>query len=209
MKGLFSPESSIAQFLSTLFDLIVLNLLFLICCMPIITIGASATALLRQTLSIVRQEGASVRSFFSAFRRNFKHATIIWCIYLAISFLVYFDVQLLNRYSVPMGTFILALVLALFLISSMVLLYSLSMVTQFKNTLKNYIVCALFLAFSHFPTTVCLLILHAAPVAVFLTSPKIFLEIFPLMVTIGFSTISLISAFLLNRLFKDFLSSTH
>ena len=41
----FNYDSPIMQFLTRLTDLFILNFLFLICSIPIITIGASATAL--------------------------------------------------------------------------------------------------------------------------------------------------------------------
>lgn len=207
MKDFFSPDSSAAHFLSTLFDLIVLNLSFIVCCIPIITIGASITALLRQTFAIVRQEGTSLRAFFTAFWKHLKPATIIWVAYLVITFLVVTDIQLLNRCSLPMESLVLGVVLALYLVCSMVMLYIFPLLARFRNTLKNYVVCAFFLALSHLPTTICLLFLHGVPVVLFLTAPTIFLELLPLMATIVFSAISLATAYLMNRCFKKSMPS--
>ena len=64
-------------------DLICLNVLWLICCIPVITIGASTTALYTVMLRLVRnEEGYIFRGFFKAFKLNFKQSTIIWIILL-------------------------------------------------------------------------------------------------------------------------------
>ena len=62
-----------------LFDTLVLGLLFLLCSIPIITIGASATALYYAYDKVVRRnEGYAVRAFFHSFKMNFAQATLIW-----------------------------------------------------------------------------------------------------------------------------------
>lgn len=59
-------------------DLMILNIVFIICCLPIVTIGASLTALHYVTLKMVRnEESYIVKSFFKSFKQNFKQATII------------------------------------------------------------------------------------------------------------------------------------
>ena len=66
-------------------DLICLNVLWLICCIPVITIGASTTALYTVMLRLVRnEEGYIFRGFFKAFKLNFKQSTIIWIILLLL-----------------------------------------------------------------------------------------------------------------------------
>lgn len=62
-----------------------LNILWLISSLPIFTIGASTTALFYCTLKMAedRDEGLT-RMFFRAFRSNFKPATKLWLILLAL-----------------------------------------------------------------------------------------------------------------------------
>ena len=77
--NIFNPDSPIMRFLSRLFDLIVLNALFIICCLPVVTIGASITAMYSVTLKMIRNEECYiVRGFFSSFKKNFKTATLLW-----------------------------------------------------------------------------------------------------------------------------------
>ena len=77
MGRIFSLDSPLFSFLNKVADLILLNILTMICCLPIITIGASMTALHYVVLKMVRdEESYIVRSYFKSFRQNFKQATI-------------------------------------------------------------------------------------------------------------------------------------
>ena len=76
MGRIFSLDSPLFSFLNKVADLILLNILTMICCLPIITIGASMTALHYVVLKMVRdEESYIVRSYFKSFRQNFKQAT--------------------------------------------------------------------------------------------------------------------------------------
>ena len=78
MSSFFNMDSPVMRFLSRLCDLMILNILCLICCIPIVTIGASITALYSVTLKMVKGEDSYIaKGFFKGFRQNFKISTII------------------------------------------------------------------------------------------------------------------------------------
>ena len=88
----FNYDSPIMQFLSRLTDLFILNFLFLICSIPIVTIGASATALYSVTLKMAKNEESYIfSSFFRAFKNNFRHSTISWMILLLAGIVLWMD----------------------------------------------------------------------------------------------------------------------
>ena len=94
MGRFFNIDSPIMVGLNKLADLIWLNILTFICCIPIITVGASITALNYVALKMVRnEEGYVTRSFFKSFKQNFKQATIIWLIMLLVAAIIIGDVQ--------------------------------------------------------------------------------------------------------------------
>lgn len=205
MKGFFSPDAPLAHILSTLFDLMILNIVFVVCCLPVVTAGAAYAALLRQTFSLVKGGGVSVSKFFAAFRENAKNATLAWLAFLLITAVAYADIRMLQTNQLPLGGFVLVVVGALYLVCAAVMAYVIPLMVKFENTFKNYIVCAFFFAVSHLPATVLLLLLNAAPVAVFLFYPSTFLTLLPFWVLIAFSLASLGSAWLLTRCFRNYL----
>lgn len=85
MGRFFSMDNKFFTFMNKVADLCILNIICLVCCIPIVTAGASITAMYYVTLKMVRNEEAYiVRSFFKSFKDNFKQATIINLIMIAV-----------------------------------------------------------------------------------------------------------------------------
>ena len=96
MRGIFDIDSPFIQFLAHIADLIILNIVFLICCIPFVTIGPSITALNYVTLKLAAKEDINViRSFFKSFRQNFRQALIIWILLLGFGGLLFYDLYTL------------------------------------------------------------------------------------------------------------------
>lgn len=82
MKNIFSPDSLLIKALTLFCDIMYLNFLFLICSIPIFTIGASTTALYSVIFKRIRGEDVPIaKTYFKEFRRNFKQATLFWVPY--------------------------------------------------------------------------------------------------------------------------------
>lgn len=78
-------DNPVISGMSRIFDMMCLNVLWLVCSLPIFTIGASTTAMYTVMLKVVKnEEGYIVKGFFKAFKENFKKSTIIWLILLVI-----------------------------------------------------------------------------------------------------------------------------
>lgn len=92
MGSIFSLDGKFYKTLDKLADCLILNLLWLLCCIPIVTIGAANTALYYTTQKVIRKEEGSVWStYWRTFRSNFKQGTILWIIFLALLLLLGLD----------------------------------------------------------------------------------------------------------------------
>ena len=142
MGKFFNIDSPLMRFLTKLADLMILNILFLITCMPVVTIGAAWTALYYVAMKMVRdEEGGIVRSYFHAFRLNFRQATLLWLGVLGIAVILVLDLLILARIDSPiaaamnMGIGIIAILIFL------VLQYLFPLLARFEagtvQTLKN------------------------------------------------------------------------
>ena len=137
----FSYESKFSQLLLKLCDSCYLNLLWFLCSLPIVTIGASTTALYYVSLKVVRDEENSLtRQFFRAFRENFKQATVLWLILLGIGlflggdFYILYHLRLSSSGSLAvMWTLILAVVIAAAIVWVIELLYLFPLVASVEN----------------------------------------------------------------------------
>ena len=98
MDRLFNMDNKFFTVMGRVADLIMLNVVFLICCLPIVTIGASLTALHYVTLKMTRnEESYIIRSFFKSFKQNFKQATVINLIMLAVAAILYMDLRIVGN----------------------------------------------------------------------------------------------------------------
>lgn len=86
MYTLFNPENKFWNFMGKITDVACMSILWLLTSLPIITIGASTAAFYAFTLDAVQDaEGGVWRSYFSAFRENFRKSTVIWLMQLALT----------------------------------------------------------------------------------------------------------------------------
>ncbi len=145
----FSYESKFSQLLLKLCYACYLNLLWMLCSLPIFTVGASTAALYYASLKILRgEESYAGRMFFRAFRENFKQATQLWLILLGVGLFLGADGYILHhlRQSAEgtmavVWTLILALVIAAAIVYVIVLAYIFPLLASVSNTnramLKN------------------------------------------------------------------------
>lgn len=166
---IFSYESKISQLLIKLSYSCWLNILWCICSIPVFTMGAATTALYDVSLKIIRGEETSLtRQFFKSFRSNFKQATVIWLILLAVGGLMAGDGYILWHLRASttgpvaiMWTLLLAILIVAAIAYVIVLLYVFPLVASVSNTnramLKNsfligirYLFCTIMLFAFHF-----------------------------------------------------------
>ena len=145
----FSYESKFSQLLLKLCYACYLNLLWFVCSLPIVTIGASTTALYYASLKIVRDEETHVGAlFFRSFRQNFKQATVLWLILLGAGLVLagdgYILYHLRQTAEGAMGviwTLVLAIVIAVAVLYVITLEFVFPLLASVSNTnaamLKN------------------------------------------------------------------------
>ena len=85
MSNLFNLDGPVLQFINKIVYSVYLNILWFVCCIPVVTVGASTTALFYVTLKISKnEEGSITKAFFHSFQQNLKQGTLIWLILLAL-----------------------------------------------------------------------------------------------------------------------------
>lgn len=200
MGKLFNIDSPVMRFLGKVADLMILNLVTLVCCIPIVTIGASLTAMHYVLLKMVRdQESYIVRSFFKSFKANFKQATVIWLMILLVLAIFTVDLRIINS-SMDFPRILKVMLYALFMVTYMVLCYVFPVLSRFDNTVIKTLKNALFMAILSFPKTVLMMVVYLLPLAalyfVIAAAPLVFL--------FGISLPAYVSAMLYNGTFKRF-----
>lgn len=92
MLNILSPDSFLGRWLTFLLDAVLISLVWLLCSMPIVTIGAANTALFHVSMNWMRhRDRCTVKEFLRAFRCNFSKATMLWLVLLAFWVLIALD----------------------------------------------------------------------------------------------------------------------
>lgn len=138
MNRLLNPDGPVMAFITKIVYCVYLNILWFLCSLPIVTAGASTTALFYVTLKMVHnEEGSLTKSFFRAFKENFKQSTIVWLIllvlgiFLAVDGYVFYHMRFDNVIW-TLGAAVFALVLAAYAI---ILMYIFPLMSRFDNTI--------------------------------------------------------------------------
>ena len=199
MGKLFDLDSPILRALGTLADLCLLNILTVIGCLPIITAGASVTAMHYVLLKMVRnQEGYVWKDFWKSFKENFKQATAIWSVLLIfIGFFVvdcYIFKGLTNNISMPFMAVLGAFAIFLY----MIYLYAFPLLSHFHNTVFGTIKNAFFISIMTFPKAILMMIVTALPIILLYQ----YTQILPLVVMYGFTGPAYFCAWLYSGTFK-------
>ena len=162
MKSFFQMDNPLFQILQKILNVVGLSLVWILCCLPVVTIGAATAALYYTTVKVVRNErGYLFAEYFSAFKKNFRQSTIATLVYLAITALFYFDVRILQllRGEVAeagareIGTYCVIIVLSLYYV---LLLLQMS---RFANSLKTLAKNTLILMIRHLPASLLTLLI--------------------------------------------------
>ena len=202
--GFNLSDNPVAHALARFLDFIMLNIIFVICSLPIITIGASTTAMYTVMLKIVKnEEGYIVKGFFQAFKENFKMSTIAWLIILPINLIIYWNIYLSNYLPVFSNAF-----MVFFFILGMVSLfgcvYVFPLIARYENPLKATFKNAFLLAVARLPFTILLVIIHVVPVFITILDGQTLIIGILVWLGIGFSLVAWLSSIVLRRVFVIF-----
>jgi len=204
MNKLFSFDSPVFQFLEKVANFFIVNTLFMLCSLPIITAGASLTAAFKVMQNMTMDnEQPIAKSFFKAFKGDFKQATVVWLIVLGV--VAFLALDLLLVYFNLTGY--IALLLYVFLgVCSVVTLgsavFSFQTIARYDNTLKEHLRNGFFLAVGNLPTTVIVLAVLIIPFFLLFVNPVAFFNSLLFWAVIGMSILFYCATLLIRPIFR-------
>lgn len=195
----FSLDSPLMQGLSRMADLMWLNVLAVVCCIPIVTAGASMTALHYMVLKMVRNEECYItKGFFKSFKENFKQSTIIWLIQLVVMAILAIDFYVMyqNKSQFQMIWQVLIMIVVVLVVMTSTFVYP--VLAKFDNTVVKTIKNALYISILQFPKVILMVIMSIVPIVILLISPTVT----PFVLMFGVSIPAYLFAKLYNKFFQ-------
>lgn len=198
MGKMFNPDGKFSNLLNRIADFVVLGVLWLVCCLPVFTVGAATTALYYASLKLLDgKESYITKDFFRAFKLNFRQATILWLMALAVGAFLVFDAVLCYHKGFNVAFVAVAGLLVIYVL---ILLYLFPYLSKFYCTVPQAVKAALVMCFRHFGESVMLL---AADVVIVLVATQL-TALIPLLPAI----FAYVNALTFRRIFKKYIPQT-
>ncbi len=203
MKNILSYDSKFMKTLEHVADTMLLNILFLLCCLPVFPIGAAWCGLFAGCRAL-SEDTTPFRCFFKGFRSSFKRATLAWVILLPLLLLLAYTayavwVFMKMNFTMALFTFIvslIALATALCVTNMVFLFYS-----RFECTLRQLLKNGLFMHLSHMIRSTLMGIGCWFPVIAFFTLPYLFGQLIPVWLFLYFGVAGNLSVWMMKRPF--------
>lgn len=205
MGTLFDPDSKIMVFISRFTDLTVLNLVFLLTCIPVFTVGAASTALYAAVLQMdTEREGKLLSTYFRAFRENFRQSTIIWALIVLFAAASYFNMAQFAAMGGILGKILYFAAVFVFAILVLLFGYAFPLLSQFDNTVLETVKNALLLAVAHLPQSLALTAVNCFPCILMLMNLYAFLKLGFLWTFLYFAATAYWNSRLLRKIFAPY-----
>lgn len=198
----FVIDSPVMRFLGRIGDIIILNLIFVVTALPVVTVGMALSALYTVAMKLARGEDPSVlREYIRAFWRNRKPATICWLIMAAAGALIFLDFRLAGAFGGTLYTVVRLLLAMIFGVWMLTFLYLFPYIARFENTVFHSVKNALFLSAAHLPSTVMMLVISIGLAVITLFTSRTFVIGTIGWFFAGFAAVAYTQSFLFCRIF--------
>lgn len=203
MENLFRYDSKFWEILEEISDIVILNFLFIIFSIPIITIGASSSALYTVSLKKTNEENISVfKEFMRSFKSNFKISTLAWIFTIILASMLFLDFYISNLISIKFIGLVLKFISTLV---SILLIFNITylfpMISKFDNKLKNTIINSTIISIQYLPYTIIMSILNVLWIVLLFSLWNSYHYILFFYIIMGFGIVSYINSIILNRIF--------
>lgn len=180
-------ESGLARGLTYFANLVLLNVLFILCSVPVLTLGAASSALYAMMRKLHEGETVVVAGFFSAFRDCLRQSTVSWLIMLLPGAFLCYEWSILLRYTGDVPLFVNISMVVVSLCYTCFLPWLFIQPVLFSCTQKQQFKNAALLILQVFPQTLCAAALSVLPLGVFLFATQSFFALWPLWLFLYFS----------------------
>ena len=197
--NIFEEGSPFQRFLNKMADLLILNIITMLMCLPIITAGAALTAMHYVLLKMVRgEEGYILRSFFRSFKREFRQATVLWILYVALAALMASNLVLVLQGSGRYPIWLPSSIVVVAVLELMFMIYTFAMLSRFDNSIYQTLINAVTLTFSELPRSLEMAVITLVPLIAFFRASILL----PLLVLFGLSVPGYACAIVYDPIFK-------
>ena len=201
LDKIFNLDNPVLGFMGMIVDAIILNLIWMVCCIPIFTFGAATTALYYALMrDVMDEEAHPVKAFFRSFKQNFKQGTVLGLIVLfvgamfgAAAYAYGYIESTQNFWNIMKGAYIISFAVYMFILQ-----YVFAILANFHTTITKAVQSAFFLSIKNVGWTLIMIAIMALPFVLLIIN---FFNFLPVML-LGVGCVVYLDSYFLNRILK-------
>ena len=203
MRYLLNPDSPVMSFWKKLTDFVILNVLWAVGCLPVITIGASTAAMHRCVMQQqIHGDISAFKDFWKAYRQNFNQATGLFLVEAVVICIFLMDIQIVWRMETQTGVMNVIWIIMLFVLLIPALSVLLPLQAQFENSFFATLKKAWLMAMLHLPAALLVTLINGIPLLMSVFMPRLFLKSLMLWFLFGRVLLACLGDFILLRVFQ-------
>ena len=201
-KEFFHSDNPFNEMLTRVFNLLELNLLWIIFSLPIITVGAATAALYTLCFRMLSNQETSIfKEFVRSFKENFRPSIPYTVTLLVTGTVLAADFHILGASGGSAQGILYGICLVLLVAFAAIFSYAFPLFARYENTFSGTMNNAWRLAASKIPQTLALLAIHCLPWILLLSVPDIFFHIFWIWIFAGVAVGAYLASMLLRPVF--------
>lgn len=207
MDNIFRYDNKFFEILDKITDIIVLNLLCIFFSLPVITMGASITAMYSVSMKMAKgKEPYIIKEFIKGFKENFRDATISWILITIVVTVLGLDFYISKMIFSDTLKIVFQFIFTLVsIILVFVLTYIFPIISKFNNTIKQTIINSILIPIQNLPNTILMVLINLSPVIMILILKNYWGEILFFYTVIGYGIVSYINSILLNKILDRYI----
>lgn len=201
-------ENPAVELVARMVDIFLLNVLWVLTSIPVITIGTSTTALYYCMLKILRKRDSGVlKMYFDAFFRNLRQGCMLTLLLFACSAFLCVDIAGCMMMDSALGNGMKLVLIFLLAVLGMVFSYVFPLLAQFDNSIKSLLKSAFFMSLTNLTRTIPIFLLNVIPFVLLLGYPYGFVVSVPVWLMFGVAVIALLNSKMLIGIFDGYIEA--
>lgn len=196
-----TPDSKFMQLCSRFVALFKINFFWLLCSLPIVTVGASTCAMLSALTQMRQEEDCGAKAFFGAFRRYFGKATALWLLMVFAALVLALDYRIVAYLEFPGRMAVIVLICFCLLALTLVAGLMFPLLVRYPGTVRDTVVNAVLLSIAHLPKMLLVTAMNLLPLLLLVVLPQAFVLLSFLWPVCGFALIALYDLHVTDRIF--------
>ncbi len=211
MNHLFKEDSHFMLMIRRFFSLVSLNIVWFICCIPLVTIGASTVALYTAIIAMRKdnlkegEETVVLPLFFKTFKKEFKQSTVLTLILFACILMCIADIWCAFGFTIAMPDIVKYLCFLPAVLYALISVYVFPLQAKFSNTVAMTLKNAVLIALSNMHVSISVAVVNLVPLLFFMMYPALFVETSIIWIVGGTSAIAWLSWLMLDRVFEKYI----